>query len=112
MQDAAEVILLVVSWVLTTALAFAVVLFDERRLDKAALEKTWPPSSRNAALIVFGILAVPFHFAKTRGSFTSIRGVASRAGGLLLGVVFAFVIALLSSLLVTAIAWLLGLPLD
>ena len=57
-----EVLELVASWVVTTALSFVVVLFDERRMGEARLERAWPRASRDAALVLLGILAVPFHF--------------------------------------------------
>lgn len=57
------------AWLLTTLLSFAVVLFDERRASRARLARAWPRASRDMALVVFGALALPFHFARTRGEF-------------------------------------------
>jgi hypothetical protein len=106
----AQVIELLVSWIVTNALTFAVVLVDERRLSEERLERAWTPASRNAAIVGFGLLALPFHFAKTRGTWISARGVLGRFLGLLLGLVIAVLVALASGLLITALAWVLGLP--
>jgi hypothetical protein len=106
----AQVIELIVSWVVTNALTFLVVIVDERHLTEERLERAWTPASRDAAIIAFGLLAIPIHFAKTRGHFKSARGGVGRVLGLLLGVVAALVVALVSGLLISAIAWALGLP--
>jgi hypothetical protein len=80
---AGEVVLLVISWAQLTGMIFAVVIGDERDLPAEQAERAWPAVSRNAAIVAFGILAVPIHFARTRGDFKSIRG----ALGVLLGLV-------------------------
>jgi hypothetical protein len=106
----AEIIELVLSWMVTTALSFAVVLFDERRSPEERLERAWIPASRDAALIAFGILAVPIHFIKTRGDFKSLHGVLGKIGGLALGVSAFVVVALVSGLLMDGIARICGWP--
>ncbi|MBX3223789.1 MAG: hypothetical protein KF795_24970 [Labilithrix sp.] len=106
----AQVIEIVVSWLVTNALTFAVVIVDTRRLSAQRLERAWTPASRDAAIIAFGLLALPFHFAKTRGTWNSARGVAGRFLGFKLGLLVAFLVALASGLLINAIAWALGLP--
>ena len=106
----AEVIELLVSWVVTTALSFVVVMFDERRLCEEQLERAWPPSSRSAALVAFGVLALPFHFAKTRGTWTSAREESSLVCFGSVGIAIAGVVLFASSLLITGIAYFAGLP--
>lgn len=106
----AQVIELVLSWVVTNALTFGVVIFDTRRLSEERLERAWTPVSRDAAIIAFGVLALPFHFAKTRGTWTSADGITRRILAFKAGVVVAAVVVLASGLLITAFAWALGLP--
>ena len=106
-----EVIELFLSWAVTNALTFLVVIVDTRRLSEDRLERAWPPASRDAAIIAFGLLALPFHFAKTRGTWTSVRGVLGRALGFTLGLAVAFVVAVASTLVMTAHALVFGLPL-
>lgn len=107
-----EIILLVVSWVVTNAFTFLIVILDERRMSEDRLERAWPPSSRDAAIIAFGVLALPVHFTKTRGHLRSARGVLGFPLGLLMGVVAVVLVALLSGLFLELIAWILGLPTD
>ena len=103
---------LVLSWIVTTALLFAVVILDERRLPPEQLERAWPPSSRTAALVAFGILALPIHFMRTRGNLRSLRGALGVAWGFVLGGLLVLVVALIDTALLTAIAYVTGLPLD
>lgn len=105
-----NVVVLLLSWVLTTGLSWIAVRLDERRLSEEDLERAWPPSSRDAAILGFGPLAVPFHFARTRGHFRSLRGVAWIPLGFLLGCVVVAVVLLASGLLLDGIAWAFGLP--
>jgi hypothetical protein len=106
----AEVIEIVIAWTITTALSFALVLADERLMSEERFERAWPPASRAAALVYFGLLAIPFHFARTRGSWKSPSGVGIRLLWFVLGLVLAAVVAIVSTLLITAIAWATGLP--
>jgi hypothetical protein len=85
----AEVAGMVISWALTTAALFAIVLFDERRMRPEHLERAWPPSSRNAALVVFGVLAIPIHFIRTR---RSLAGVALGIGAFALCIAFSLLV--------------------
>ncbi len=106
-----EVIVLVASWVLTTTMMFAIVMGDERDLSEQQAERAWPPASRAAAIVAFGPLALPFHFAKTRGDFASARGVLRGLFGFALGigcsagmmVVASFVLSFLLSLVGVAV---------
>jgi len=61
-------------------------------------------------MLAFGPLAVPFHFARTRAHFKNAMGIAWIPLGFLLGIVVLGVIALVSSVLLDAFAWALGLP--
>ena len=106
----AQVIELVLSLVVTNALAFAVVIVDERRLSHERLERAWPTTSRNAAIVAFGPLALPFHFARTRGDWRSARGIALRIMAFVLGLSASLAVSLVSGLVVTALAWAIGLP--
>ena len=107
-----EVILLVLSWLLTNALTFVIVIVDERRLSADRLERAWPASSRDAAIIAFGVLALPVHFIKTRGHLKSASGVLGFALGLLMGVACIVGVAVISSLLLEAVGWMLGIATD
>ena len=109
-SEASEVLGLVLSWLVTTALTFLVVILDERRLPEDKLERAWPPSSRDAAIVAFGPLALPIHFAKTRGSLRSLRGLLGFPVGLAIGAAALVVVALVSGLLVEGVYALLGLP--
>ena len=83
-----EVVQFVLAWLVGTSVSFALVIADERRLSEARLERAWPPVSRNAAIFIFGPLAVPIHFVRTR------RSIA----GVLLGIAALAVVALVSEL--------------
>lgn len=93
-----EVASLLGSWALTTALTFAVVIAHERLMSEERRERAWPPASRDAAIVAFGPLALPFHFAKTLGHFRSVLGVLGILGGFALGLAVAIGISLLASL--------------
>lgn len=110
MIPGAQAIELLLSWGVTTALSFAVVLIDERRLSEEQLERAWPSSSRDAAIVAFGVLAVPIHFIKTRGHRKSVRGALGYVWGVLLGLIAMVVVAFVSSVILTGAAWALGLP--
>jgi hypothetical protein len=92
---------LAVSWAFELAAATAVVLADERYLerkrDELRFSRTWPPASRMAAIFFFGELAVFLHFARTRrsvlgvvlglfaaGAVTLVGGAASYLADLIL----------------------------
>jgi hypothetical protein len=110
-EGSSEVIELVLSWLVTNALTFTVVILDERKwLDEAQLERAWPPSSRDAAIVAFGVLALPVHFIKTRGHFRSLRGVLGIPLGLLLGLAAVLLVAALSTLVLEGFALIFGLP--
>lgn len=109
-----EAIALLVSWAVTTALTFAIVIADERYLLRPRssrpdrLERAWPRSSRDAAIVVFGVLSLPVHFAKTRGG-KGIRGAGGYLLGLAMGVVAICIVAVAADLLVSAVETVFGL---
>src|SRR5687768_3466378 len=95
---------LILSWIVSTTLLFAVVILDERRfLKEEQLERAWPPSSRDAAIVAFGGLALPIHFMKTRGHFKSWRGIAGIGLGFALGVIALVIVSVVSGVLVYVI---------
>lgn len=107
-----ETAALLVSWVVTTVLTFLIVVADERYLLRPRperLERAWPPSSRAAAVFVFGVLCLPVHFAKTRGG-RGIRGVSGFALGLLMGIAAICIVAFAGGLIVDGVLALFGLP--
>ena len=112
MFPGAQVIELVVSWVVTTALTFLVVLVDERRMAPHRLERAWPTASRTLYLVYLGVLALPFHFAKTRGHCKSVLGVGGILLGFVMGLVVAGVVALASGFITMGVDWVLGIPID
>ncbi len=106
-----EIIELVLSWVVSTTLNFTVVILDERRiLNEEQLERAWRPTSRDAAIVAFGGLALPIHFMKTRGHFKSAKGILGIFVGLLLGIVVLVIVSLLTSVIVYGIEKVAGLP--
>ena len=107
-----EVIVLLVSWVVQTTLLFVVVILDERRLSEEQLERAWPPATRDMALVVLGALALPFHFARTRGRGTDPIGVLLRFAWFLIGIVVVVVVSLFGGLVVWGICIALSYALD
>ncbi len=97
MRDVLEIL---ASFVFTTGALFALVLRDEGRLSPEQRARSWPVSSRNAALVVFGVVALPIHYARTRRSVLGLLG----------GLALAFVVSVVNSLLVGTIDWFMGGP--
>ncbi|MBS2015791.1 MAG: hypothetical protein JST00_23085 [Deltaproteobacteria bacterium] len=106
-----EVVVMVVSLLVLMAGSSAVVRFDERRLDEEQLERAWPPSSRDNALIglsflgapLIGLFAVWFHFFRTR---------RWRPKGFFLGLLWVVAIMAVNAIVVIGLSLALGLPLD
>jgi hypothetical protein len=80
-----ELVQIVASWAVTLPAVAVVIVQDEKRLKAAALERAWPPQSRDAA--IFGLwnlgvhpLCVLIHFARTR---RSVLGVLVGVGWLI-----------------------------
>jgi hypothetical protein len=68
-----ELVDIILSWSVTLPAVAAIIVYDERRLRGPALERAWPPQSRDAA--IFGLwnmgvhpLCLLVHFARTRRS--------------------------------------------
>ncbi len=109
--DPLEVVVLVFSLAVLVTLMVFVVKRDERRLDDESLERAWPETSRDSALIglsllgspILGLFAVMWHFWRTRRWHPK---------GLALGLGASVLILVVNALLVTALAWALGMPLD
>jgi hypothetical protein len=110
--QAAHTIELVLSWAVTTTLLFVVVVTDERRLPPERLARAWPATSRDAAIVAFGILALPIHFMRTRGHFGGLRGVLGILKGLVMGVAGVAIVTLINAAVLTAFAFAAGLPLE
>ena len=102
------------SWAVTTVLLFLVVLTDEKRLTEDRLEDAWPVASRNLFLVWLGVLALPFHFARTRGRFFtfSVRRHLGWWKGFAMGLVAGTLVTLIDAAVMTAFAYAAGLPLD
>ncbi len=80
-----EVVTLLVSWGLSLALLFKLLAWDERRLSPERNARAWPPATRSLALVYFGVVALPVHFARTRRTLLGfLEGVA---WGVAIGVV-------------------------
>lgn len=105
---------ILLSWGVTTALLFLVVLTDERRMSEERLENAWPVASRNLFVVWLGVLALPFHFARTRGRFFTLSPMTHLRWwlGFAMGLAAATVVALIDAAIMTAFAWAAGLPID
>jgi hypothetical protein len=110
LTESAAILELVVSWIVTTALTFFIVIADERLMREERLERAWPPTSRDAAIVAFGVLALPIHFARTRGHFRNLRGLLGIPLGLVMGAVAVVVVAFLGGLILEGVFHILGLP--
>jgi hypothetical protein len=71
----AEFAQVLASWIATIGAFAEILVVDERRLKKPALEHAWPPTSRDAAIFgvflfgaAYAVLAVLIHFVRTRRS--------------------------------------------
>jgi hypothetical protein len=110
-DDPREVVLIVFMILCVMGLSSLVVRFDEKRLDEESLERAWPETSRDSALIGLAFLASPlltlfavaYHFVRTR-----------RYGwkGFLLGIFVPLAIVFCLELLGAGLAWAIGLPLE
>jgi hypothetical protein len=69
----AEVFEVLADWAVTLPATILLIRRDERRLEGERLARSWPPSSRDGAILglwLFGLhpLAVAIHWFKTRAS--------------------------------------------
>ena len=114
-----EVVVMVASCAILVTASVFVVKRDERRLDEERLERAWPPSSRDNALIglallgapILGLFGVVFHFFRTRSKAMWPPWRWSPLG-FVLGLGWALGIMVLNALVVTALAWAFDLPLE
>jgi hypothetical protein len=114
-----EVVILIVSCAVLVTASVLVVRFDEKRLSEERLERAWPPSSRDNALIGLALLGAPivglfgvwFHFFRTRSRALWPPWRWSPAG-FGLGVAAVVAIMAVNAAVVLTLAYLLGLPLD
>jgi hypothetical protein len=63
-----EALLVVLSLTLNALLPYLIVRRDLRRLPDERLARAWTDASFLSAVVAFGPLALPIHFAKTRRS--------------------------------------------
>jgi hypothetical protein len=63
-----EVLIVASSLLLNALLPYWIVRFDLRRLSAERLARAWTHASFLSAVIAFGPLSLPIHFAKTRRS--------------------------------------------
>lgn len=118
-SDPYEIVLLVASWGVVVGLAVSIVRRDEKHLDDDRRARSWPPAGRDAALIglsllgtpLLGLFAVVYHFFRTRSQAMWPPWRWS-GRGLLLGLGWVLVILVANALVVTGLAWVLGLPMD
>ena len=104
---------LVLSWIVTTALTFAVIILDERFMKEEMRERAWPPSSRDSAIIGFGPLAIIVHFLRTRGGFWPLKRLfLGLPLGLVLSAVALLAVSLVGGVLVNVMLMILGYPVD
>ncbi len=107
-----QIVELILSWIVTNGLTYAILRFDEGRMSEATLERAWPSVSRDSAILGFGPLTLPIHFLRTRTHFHSWRGVVF---GLPLGLVLAALSLVVLFLGLTVLEYgfeLAGLPVD
>ena len=94
----AEIALFCLELALSIALTGWVVRFDLRRLDAERLDRTWNAASFWSAVVAFGPLCIPVHFVKARRSL----------GGCLLGVGWMLGVLVVTGVVTTLFAMLLG----
>jgi len=105
---------LLLSWAVTTLLLFVVVLTDEKRLSEERLEDAWPVATRTLLLVWLGVIALPFHFARTRGRFFTLspRRFLGWWKGFAMGIAAGIVVTLIDAAIITAFDYAAGLPTD
>ncbi len=80
-SDLIEIVAMTISWALTTAASFVLIIRDERHMRPETLAKAWTPVSRDCALIAFGQFAVFVHYMRTRWN---VRGLLLGLGAVVL----------------------------
>jgi len=89
-QDVLDLTSVLLSLFGSSAIVFAIVWWDERRLSYEQLDRAWPTSTRLLAPLAFGPMCLPVHFWRTRRSVP----------GVLLGVVYALGVLFLNFALI------------
>lgn len=79
-----DVLDVVIAMLVGSAGTWLVVTWDERRLSADRLDRAWPTSTKLAAALGFGPLALPVHFWRTRRTV-----LGTLLGVLAMGLVFA-----------------------
>lgn len=93
-----QVLLFTVQLGLGILVPWAILRWDLSRLPADRLSRAWPDVSRWMAIVVFGPLALPFHFTKTRRSLW----------GLLLGLVWLVLALVAMGAISGVLGWLVG----
>ena len=79
-----EILVVLSSLTLNALLPYLIVRRDLRRLSDEQLARAWTDASFLSAVVAFGALALPVHFAKTRRSLRGFGlGVGLGVGSLL-----------------------------
>lgn len=102
-----EVVELVVTWAVTTAWAFAIVIGDEKDLDEEELGNAWPPASRAIAIVGISWIVLPLHFARTRGGWHTPRELGWKVLWLFIGLGCVVGAALECEVVIGALLWVL-----
>ncbi|HEX2669432.1 MAG TPA: hypothetical protein VHM25_01105 [Polyangiaceae bacterium] len=63
-----EALIVALSLIMNALLPYWIVRFDLRRLSAERLARAWTDASFLSAVVAFGPLSLPIHFAKTRRS--------------------------------------------
>lgn len=93
-----EILVVALSFVLNAALPYLIVKRDLTRLSADRLSRAWNEASFLSAVVVFGPLSLPVHFAKTRRSWAGLGiGLGLGVGAILC-----------AGLAETCLAWALG----
>jgi hypothetical protein len=100
-QGDTEVFEVLADWAVTLPATILLILRDERRLRGDRLARSWPPSSRDGAILglwLFGLhpLALAIHWAKTRANI----------GGYAIGMALFLAVEALGIGAASAVEWL------
>ncbi|HWZ89729.1 MAG TPA: hypothetical protein VNW92_12790 [Polyangiaceae bacterium] len=94
----AEIFVITLAFAVSRALPYAIVKEDLEGLSPERLSRAWRDTSFLVAVILFGPLALPVHFVKTRRSWAGL--------GLGLGVAVGAIFCI--GLVEAALSWALG----
>ncbi|MBX3184190.1 MAG: hypothetical protein KIT72_01595 [Polyangiaceae bacterium] len=85
-----------------------VVRLSERFAKETAERHGWSEASFRAAVVVFGPLSLPVHFARLGAGPRGLPRVVRVVLGLVLGAVMMLLAALLAGIVISLLGWLLG----